>query len=207
MVMAYASLVVAAELHVAAVALIESVEVVGLHDHIVEFEEAETSLHSLLIALGSEHSVYREARAYLAEKLHVVEVEKPLGVVDHKSLAVREVDKTAHLLFEALDVVLNLFLCEHLAHIGTSRGVADHAGAAAEKRDRLVACHLQTLHKAERHKVTYVKAVGCGVKADIKYRLAGIYQFSDFFFVCYLSNQTSCNEFLIYSHQSNPFLH
>ena len=156
--------------------------------------------------LCREHSVYGEARAYLAEKLYVVEVEQPLGVVNHQSLAVGEVDKTAHLLLEALYVVLDLFLCEHLAHIGTSRRVADHACAAAEKRDRLVACHLQTLHQAERHEVAYVKAVGRGVKADIKYRLACVDQFSYFFFVCYLSNQTSCNEFLIYSHQSIPFL-
>ena len=54
-------LVVAAELHVAAVVLEQVVEVVGLHGHVVELEEAQTLLHALLEAFGAEHVVDREA--------------------------------------------------------------------------------------------------------------------------------------------------
>ena len=51
-------LVVAAELHVAAVVLEQVVEVVGLHDHIVELQEGQALFHALLIALGPEHVVH-----------------------------------------------------------------------------------------------------------------------------------------------------
>ena len=42
-----APLVVAAELHIAAIMLEQVVEVVGLHDHVVEFQEGQTLLHPL----------------------------------------------------------------------------------------------------------------------------------------------------------------
>ena len=42
-----APLVVAAELHIAAVILEQMVEVVALHDHVVELQEAQTLFHVL----------------------------------------------------------------------------------------------------------------------------------------------------------------
>ena len=62
-----APLVVAAKLHIAAVFLIESVKVVALHYHIVEFKEAQALLHALLIALRAQHIVNREARTDLSQ--------------------------------------------------------------------------------------------------------------------------------------------
>ena len=56
-----APLVVAAELHVASVVLEHIVEVVGLHDHVVELQEGEALLHALLVALRPEHVVHAEA--------------------------------------------------------------------------------------------------------------------------------------------------
>ena len=69
-----APLVIAAELHVAAVVLEEVVEVVRLHDHVVELQEAEALLHPLLIALGPEHVVDGEAGAHVPQQLHIVEL-------------------------------------------------------------------------------------------------------------------------------------
>jgi len=80
-----------------------------------------------------------------------------LNTEDHKSLALRKINELAHLLFEALTVVLNGFNSHHLTHISSARGVTDHSGTAADKNNRLVACHLKSLHKAKCHKVTYVK--------------------------------------------------
>ena len=45
-----APLIVAAKLHIAAVVLEHVVEVVALHDHVVELEEGQALLHALLIA-------------------------------------------------------------------------------------------------------------------------------------------------------------
>ena len=47
-----APLVIAAELHIAAVVLEHIVEIIRLHDHIVELKEAQSSLPALLVALG-----------------------------------------------------------------------------------------------------------------------------------------------------------
>ena len=69
-----APLVVAAELHIAAVVLEEVIEVVGLHDHVVELKEAQALFHTLLVALGAEHIVDAEARAHLAQQLDVIEL-------------------------------------------------------------------------------------------------------------------------------------
>ena len=65
-------LIVAAELHIAALVLEEVVEVIGLHYHIVELEEGKSLLHALLVTLGAEHIIDGEACADLAQKLNVV---------------------------------------------------------------------------------------------------------------------------------------
>ena len=182
-------LVVAAELHVAAVILIELVEIVALHDHVVEFEEGQTALPALLVALKGEHLVDREAGADLAQHIDIVELQEPVAVVDHERLAVGKVDEAAHLLFEALTVVLNGLGREHLAHVGLAGGVTDHAGAAAYQCNRLVAGHLHALHQAERHEVPDMEGIGGRVKADVKGRLAVVDEVGDLRFVGRLGNQ------------------
>ena len=69
-----APLVVAAKLHVAAEVLEHVVEVVALHNHVVELQEGQALLHALLVALGPEHVVHAEAGAHFPQQLHVVEV-------------------------------------------------------------------------------------------------------------------------------------
>ena len=127
-------------------------------------------------------------------------VEEPISVVNHHCLALAEFDKAAHLLFEAFNVVLNCFFGKHLTKVASAGRVADHACAAAKKGDGSVTCHLKALHKAKSHKVTDVKAVSSGVKADVKNSLAVVDKVSDFLFVCYLSNKSSCYKFFINLH-------
>ena len=50
-------LVVSAKLHLAAVQLVQFQEIVGLHQHVVELEERQSSFHSLFVALCSQHFV------------------------------------------------------------------------------------------------------------------------------------------------------
>ena len=115
-------LVVAAELEVAAVVLIEIVEVVGLHGHVVELQEAQALLHALLEALGAEHVVHREARADVADEVDIVELQEPVSVVDHHGLALAKLDKPLHLLFKAVAVVLDGLSGHHGAHVGAAGG-------------------------------------------------------------------------------------
>ena len=186
-----APLVVPAELHVAAVMLVEVVEVVALHEHVVELQKAQTLFHALLVALGAEHVVDGEARPDVADELDVVEVHEPVGVVDHDGLVVAELDEALHLLFEAVAVVLDHLRRHHLAHIRAAGGVADHAGAAADEDDGSVARHLQALHEAQRHEVADVEAVRRRVEADIEGRLALVDKLGDLLLACDLRDQAA----------------
>ena len=62
----------------------------------------------------------------------------------------------------------NEFRCEHFAHLVLAAGVADHAGAAAQKYDRTMACALHMAHHHQGDEVAYMQAVRGGVKTDIK---------------------------------------
>ena len=190
-------LVVAAELHIAAVLPEQHIEIVALHYHVVEFKEGKTSFHSLLVALECKHLVYREASAYLSENVNIVKVKEPVAVVYKNSLVLGKVDESCHLLLEALNIVVDGFGSHHFSHIGLARGVAYHCGAAADKHDRLVSCHLKSFHKAKRHKVTNVKAVRCGVKADVEGSLSVVYHLADFLFIGYLSDKPSSGKFFV----------
>ena len=130
------------------------IEVVGLHYHVVEFEERKTFFHSLLVTLGSEHIVDGETSSDVAQQLYIVELEQPVSVVDHKRLVLAEFDKTAHLLFKAVAVVLNCFGSENRTHIASSGRISDVSRTSAYKGYRLVACYLKSFHKAKSHKVT-----------------------------------------------------
>ena len=198
-----APLVVAAELHVAAVVLEHVVEVIALHDHVVELQEAEALLHALLVALGAQHVVHGEAGAHLAQHFNVVQRLQPLGVIQHQRLAVGEVDELLHLALEALRVVLDGVLGQHLTHVGAAGGVADQRRTVADQGDGLVARHLQTLHQAQRHKVAHVQAVRRTVKADVECGLAVVDHLADLFFICDLCDQTAGHQFLINTHSFN----
>ena len=176
-------LVVAAALHVAADGLEHVVEVIGLHNHIVELQEGQPPFHALLVAVRPEHVVHRETGAHLPKQLHVIEVQQPVRVVHHHGLALAEVDEPLHLPLEALGVVVDVLLGEHLAHVGAAGWVADHGGAAANQGDGLVARRLEPLHQRQGHEVPRRQAVRRAVKADIKGGLPGIYHLADFVLV------------------------
>ena len=70
--------------------------------------------------------------------------------------------------------MLNELRSEHFAHFVLAAGVANHAGAASQKYDGAMACLLHMAHHHQRNEVTYMQAVGSGVKTNIE---------SDFFFL------------------------
>ena len=201
-----APLVVAAELHVAAIVLEHVVEIVALHDHVVEFQEAETLLHALLVALGTQHVVDGEACAHLAQHFDIVQGLQPLGVIQHQGLTLGEVDELLHLALEALGIVLDGLLGQHLAHVGTAGGVSDQRGAVADEGDGLVARHLQALHQGQGHEMTRRQRVRRAVKADVKGSLAVVDHFTDLFLVGDLCDQATGHQLFINSHRETPCL-
>jgi len=176
------------------------VEVVALHDHVVELEEGQAFLHALLVALSTQHVVHAEAGTDFAQKLDVVEVQEPVGVIQHHSLAVAKLDEALHLALEALGVMVDVLFGQHFAHIGTPGGVTDHGGAAADQGDGTVACLLQAFHQGQGHKVASGQAVGRAVKADVERSLAVVDYLFDFLFVRNLCDQAAGFQFVVNRH-------
>ena len=176
------------------------IEVVALHNHIVELQEGKTFFHTLFVALCTEHVVDAEACTYLTEQFYIVQVQQPVCVVEHHSFSLAELDETLHLTFEALCVVVDLLAGQHFSHIGSSGRVTDHGGAAADQGDRFVSCHLHPFHQGQCHEVTCSQTVCGAVESDIERCFSIVYQVSDFIFVGYLCQKASGDQFVINLH-------
>ena len=195
-------LVVSAELHIAPIVLEHVVEVVALHDHVVELQEAQALLHALLVTLRPQHIVHREACAYLPQQLNVVQRHQPLGVIQHQCLVIGEIDKLLHLPLKALSVVNNVLSRQHLAHIRPTGGVTDHGSAVADQGDGLVSGHLQPLHQAQGHKMPHMQRIRRAVKSNVEGCLSVVHHFTDLVLVGHLSDESPANQFLINTHVS-----
>ena len=130
-------------------------------------------------------------RSDLTQEIHVVQIQQPVCIVYHQRLTVREIDKLLHLLFEALAIVLDLFFCQHLTHIGLSGGIAHHTGTAANQSDGFVSCHLETFHQTQCHEMSYMKAVCCRIKSNVKYCFSVVDQITYHILVRYLGDEAS----------------
>ena len=102
--------------------------------------------------------------------------------------------------------MLDCLRCHHLTHICSSGWITDHSCSSTDQCDWFISCFLQTFHQTQCHEMSYVKAVCCRVKSDVECSLSIVDQVFDPVFVCYLCDQTSCNEFFINSHFYSPFI-
>ena len=171
-----APLVGAAHLQAAADAPRQFDEVVGLADHVVELDEAH-----LLLALEPQphrihrqHAVDREMPADVAQHLDPVELGQPFGIVEHDRVAGAGA-VAQHLGEHAADLALLASISStraHRARFVLAGGVADHGGAAAHQRDRLVAALLQPVQHHHGQVVADVQRRRGAVVADIGGRLA-----------------------------------
>ena len=100
--------------------------------------------------------------------------------------------------------MVDVFLGQHLAHVRAPGGIADHGRAAADERDRAVACHLKPLHQAQRHEVTDMQRVCRAVKANVERRLAVVDHVADVLFIRHLRNQTARLQFFVNTHRVSP---
>ncbi len=134
--------------------------------------------------------------ADIADKLNVIEVAEPVGIVDHEGLVGPELDKAAHLLFEALAVVVDLVDSHHAAQVLAAGRISDHASAAAHQGDRFVARLLQPLHQKQGHKMTNVQRIRSGIKSDIKSGLSIVHEITDLVLVRQLGQKPPGLQFL-----------
>ena len=111
--------------------------------------------------------------ADLPEKIDVVELGQPIGVVEHHRPAhsfprmFGEIDDGLKLGFHRFAVGEDLFLAEHLAHFALAGGIPDHGGSPADERDRLMPRLLQVMKGEERNHMTDVKAFAGRIHPDV----------------------------------------
>ena len=77
-------LIVATKLQVTAVLLEQRIEIIALHDHVVELQEAKSLLHTLLVAFSRQHTIDREMRSNLTQYLYIIQIKQPVRIIYHK---------------------------------------------------------------------------------------------------------------------------
>ena len=129
---------------------------------------------------------------HFPKQLNIIQIHQPVRIINHQSLTFRKINKTAHLFFKTITIVLNLLYCHHSTHICSTGRIPHHSGTAPNQGYRLISCHLQTLHQTQSHKMTYMETVCGRVKSNIKSCLSMIDQLFYFFFICQLGKQPPC---------------
>ena len=107
------------------------IEVIRLHNHIVKLQEGQALFHALLVALSSQHIVHGETGTYVPQQVDIVQLQEPVGIVDHNGFPFSKINETLHLLFKAVAVMLDRFWSHHRAHVRSTRWVANVTGAAS----------------------------------------------------------------------------
>ena len=129
-----APLVRAAHLQVAAVALGQLDEIVGLQQHVVEFDEGQllVALEAKLHRIHGQHAVDREMPAHIAQELDVVERRQPLGVVEHqrRGRAAAELQEASEHALDGFLVAFDRLDGKDAPRLVLAGRVADPGGAA-----------------------------------------------------------------------------
>ena len=166
-----APLVGAAELKRAIVAPRQFDEIVGLEDHVVEFQEGERlfPVQPQFHAVEGQHPVDREMAAVLAQEIDIGEAVEPVGIVRHHGIG-RSVAEGEELLEHAADarhVRRDLRLAQQLPGRILAGGIADPGRAAAHQDNRLVAGLLQPAQQHDLQQAADMQAVRGAVETDI----------------------------------------
>ena len=166
-----APLIGAAHLQHAAVSPVELDEVVGLEDHVVEFQERQLLLavEPQLDRFEAEHAVDRKMPAHLAQEIDVIERVEPVGIVGHDGVAraAAELQELVEHRADAAQVSGDHRLVEQFAAFVLAGGIADPRGAAAHQRDRPVPGLLHPVQHHDRHQVADVERRGGAIESDI----------------------------------------
>ena len=152
-------------------------EIVGLQNHVVEFEERQllVALEAHAHAVEGQHAVDREMAPDIAEELDVVELRQPLGVVDHQRIAaaIAEADEARERAPDAVLVPFDLIEGEQAPALVAAGRIADAGRAAAHQGDRLAAGLLQPMQHHDRQEMPDMQGRGRAVVAHIGGELTG----------------------------------
>ena len=92
-------LITSSHLNQTVVVLEEMPEIVGLEQLIVKFDEGKSGFQADLHRLRRQHPVDAEMDADIPEKIDVVELGQPIGIVQEKGLSSRKIEETGRTAF------------------------------------------------------------------------------------------------------------
>ena len=166
-----APLVGAAHLQRAVVIPLQFHEVVGLKDHVVEFQERQILLtvQPDLHAVEAEHAIDREVTAIVAQEIDIFQLVQPVAIIDHDGIG-RPVAKGKELgedLLDAVQIVVDLLIRQERARIVAKARIADAGRAAAHQGDRLVPGLLEPAQHHDLDEAADMKAFRRRIEADI----------------------------------------
>ena len=146
-------------------------KVIGLKDHIIEFEESERLLpiKAQLDRIKRQHAVDREMAANVAQQFDIAQLIEPICVIDHDCIG-RAVAKGQEALknpADGGDIAVDSIGIEHLADFILAGWIPHLGRPTAEQNNRLMSGLLQATQQHDRHKITDMKRGGCCIKSHI----------------------------------------
>ena len=166
-----APLIRAAHLKHAALAAVKLQEIIGLQDHVVEFEKAEALLavQPRFDAFKRQHPVDREMPPDITQEFQIVQTIKPFGIVEHSGVgrtpAIAEI--AAENALHPRDVGVDLVRRQKRALIGAEAGITHLGRAATHQGDRAVAGFLPPAQKHDVEQMAHMQRFGGRIISDI----------------------------------------
>ena len=166
-----APLIRTAHLEAAAISLREFPEIVGLQNHVVEFEEAERlfAVQALFDGIKTEHPIDGEVLAYLAQEGDIFQAIQPLRIVHHDGIgrAISERQETVEDLADRRDVFRDELSGHELAGFILEARIANLSRATAHHDDRLMSGLLKAAQQHDLHHAADMQRRRRGIETDI----------------------------------------
>ena len=171
-----APLVRAAHLQRATVPPGQFQKIIGLQDHVVEFQERQRlfALKTQFHRIEAQHPVDREIPPVIAQERYVGQIVQPIGVVDHQGVGRApfltvggERQELGEHVLDAGHVGGDVGIVQELAGFVLARRIADFGGAAPHQHDGFVAGLLEQPEQHDRHQGARMQAGRRAIETDV----------------------------------------
>ena len=149
--------------------MVQFQEIVGLHDHVVEFKESQSFFHSLFIAFSCQHPVNRKMYADFPQEFYIIQVQQPVCIICKDHLPFGVIQKMTDLLPEPFHIMVDCLFRHHLTHVTLSGRISDHGRSAAHQCDRNMAGSLHMHHRHDGKKMSGSQRICGRVKSDVEF--------------------------------------